>query len=46
MRGREIFDDYDEVHLPDKAFIDFEKQRIEESNKRVALLSKELRLEA
>ncbi len=46
VRGREIFDDYDEVHLPDKAFIDFEKQRIEESNKRVALLSKELRLEA
>ena len=45
-RGREIFDDYDEVHLPDKAFLDFEKQRIEESNKRVAALFKELRLEA
>jgi hypothetical protein len=46
VRGREIFDDYDEVHLPDKAFLDFEKQRIEESNKRVAALLKELRLEA
>lgn len=46
VRGREIFDDYDEVHLPDKAFLDWEKQRLEDFNKKIAVLSKELRLES
>lgn len=46
IRGREIFDDYDEVHLPDKAFLDWEKQRLDEFNKKLTALSKELRLES
>lgn len=34
-RGREIFDDYDSAHPVDKGFLDWEKNRFEESVKRL-----------
>lgn len=44
-RGRKIFDDYDESHPIDQAFIDFEKARFEDILRRTAVLLKELKVE-
>jgi hypothetical protein len=39
-RGRKIFDDYDDAHPIDKGFMDWEKNRFEETAKRLNALAK------
>lgn len=39
-RGREIFDDYDDAHPVDKGFVEWEKNRFEESLRRLAGMQK------
>ena len=45
VRGRRIFDDYDESHPIDQAFIDWEKARFEDFVRRSTVLLKELKVE-
>lgn len=45
VRGRKIFDDYDESHPIDQAFIDWEKARFEDFLRRSTVLLKELKVE-
>ena len=42
QRGREIFDDYDSAHPVDKAFVEWERARFEDSVKRLANVLKAL----
>ena len=42
QRGREIFDDYDSAHPVDKAFVEWERTRFEDSVKRLANVLKAL----
>jgi hypothetical protein len=39
-RGREIFDDYDDAHPVDAAFVEWEKTRFEESIRRLNAVAK------
>ncbi len=45
VRGRKIFDDYDEAHPADSAFLAYEKARFEDVLRRSAILLKELKVE-
>ena len=42
QRGRDIFDDYDSAHPVDKAFVEWERMRFEDSVKRISGLLKAL----
>jgi hypothetical protein len=41
-RGREIFDDYDDAHPVDTAFLEWEKGRFEETVKRLSNVLKNI----
>lgn len=45
VRGRQIFDDYDEAHPADSAFLAYEKARFEDVLRRSAVLLRELKVE-
>ena len=45
VRGRKIFDDYDEAHPADLAFLAYEKARFEDVLRRSAILLKDLKVE-
>lgn len=45
-RGREIFDDYDSAHPVDKAFLEWEKNRFEDSVRRLNAVLKVMKPEA
>lgn len=45
VRGRKIFDDYDEAHPADSAFLAYEKARFEDVLRRSAILLRELKVE-
>lgn len=44
-RGREIFDDYDDVHPVDKGFTEWERLRVEEKMRRLTAIAKTPRME-
>lgn len=44
VRGRRIFDDYDAVHAPDQDFLNWSRQRFEDTRKRCNLILRTLRL--
>ena len=44
MRRRRIFDDYDAVHAPDQDFLNWSRQRFEDTRKRCNLILRTLRL--
>lgn len=45
VRGRQIFDDYDEAHPADTAFLAYEKARFEDVLRRSSVLLRELKVE-